>query len=216
MKKTFLWMTAFILGVSGSLMTSGCSAQPQAESSPTNSVLASSLRALFRDYLDNPNLSDFEREVITRAIETGGITQEDYEEGFRRYISCMVDAGYVETYEKRPDGIYQLTPPQKVNTGEQSGVEAYMEQGTNCADGTVMRIEALYNDQLNNPGLLADSRELAVECLIRSGKATVDYTPEQFEKDFAAGFTNTAIDPTDPQVKQCMASAGFAYAGKEG
>jgi hypothetical protein len=177
-------------------------------------VLAPSLAALFQQGLDDPDASDFEREVLTRAIETGGITQEDYEEGFRRYISCMIDSGYEETYEKRSDGIYTLKPPQKIIDGSQAALDTYAEMGTTCADGTVMRIEALYNEQLNNPGLLADPYEVATACLVQAGLVGPDYKPDQLKKDLAPGDDDVELpfDPSDSQAQQCLNGAGFAYA----
>ncbi|MDR0489317.1 MAG: hypothetical protein LBG99_08010 [Propionibacteriaceae bacterium] len=200
------YLVGVVVLVSG-LMTGCTGANP----SEDPSVLAPNLRAFFQQFLNQPGISDFEREVFTRAIETGGITQEDYDEAFRRYISCMEDKGYYETYERRPDGLMSVFPPSEIDN--QEAMDAYAPQMTDCADGTVIRIESAYNDQLNNPGLLSDPYEIVVQCLAQSGLVDLSYTPEQFEQDWNSSLKDNApFDPKDPQAQQCLSGAGISYA----
>src|SRR5699024_10552530 len=46
--------------------------------------------------------SDFEHEILDRAIENGELTQKDYEEAFNRYQECTEAAGLDETFRKMP------------------------------------------------------------------------------------------------------------------
>ncbi|MDR0489569.1 MAG: hypothetical protein LBG99_09330 [Propionibacteriaceae bacterium] len=201
------YLVGVVVLVSG--LMAGCTGSNPSEDT---SVLAPNLRAFFQQFLDQPGISDFEREVFTRAVETGGITQEDYDEAFRRYASCMVDKGYHETYERRPDGLMSIRPPQSMVDVSDKEFDAYAQQMTDCADGTVMRIEAAYNDQLNNPGLLSDPYEIVVQCLAQSGLVDLSYTPEQFEQDLNSSLKDNApFDPMDPQVQQCLSGAGIGY-----
>ena len=47
--------------------------------------MAPSLVALFRQSLQRPDLSSFERDVLTRAAANGRIARSDYEEAHSRY-----------------------------------------------------------------------------------------------------------------------------------
>jgi hypothetical protein len=190
-----------------------CSAAPEAGDTPTSGEkLADTLVDLFEQKLENPNLSDFERDVFERAVETGRIEPADYEEAFQRYEACMSDLGYVDTWVKGSDGIYQITPPASVVAGDSADVEEYMERGTDCADGTTMRIEAAFAQQQNNPDLLADPRSVAIACLVALGAVPADYTPEDLDREFDGDLDQATFDATDPDQNQCLRGAGFAVA----
>jgi hypothetical protein len=155
--------------------------------------------------------TDFERDVLDRAIAAGEISAADYEEAFSRYRECVEDAGVEETYEMRPDGLYAITPPKLDGQAE---ADEYMEVTGQCADGTTMRIEALYNTQVNNPGLVEDTRLLAVDCLIEEGLAPADYTVETLHADAEAAFEDAPFDPMAPEAQECLVKGGYNYAGE--
>ncbi|MFC4561071.1 hypothetical protein ACFO4E_04290 [Nocardiopsis mangrovi] len=157
--------------------------------------------------------SDFERDVFDRAIENGEIAAEDYEDAFNRYRQCAQDAGLEETYERRPDGIYSITPP--VLNGE-SDIDEYMEVSGDCADGTTMRIEALYQTQINNPGLIEDTRLLTVDCLVAEGLVPDDYDADRLDADVSDGFAEAPFDPADPEARECLRQGGYGIAVEDG
>lgn len=171
-------------------------------------VLAGSMSELFAQTLEESELSDFEREVLERAAEEGAISQADYDESFNRYQRCISDLGYEETWEKLPNGLYQVTPPPLESQEE---VDRYAEQATECADGTVMTIEALFNQQQTNPELLADPRAVAVQCLLEGGFVSAEYTVDDFEADMENP-GNASFDVSDDTANACLSSAGYSVA----
>ncbi len=206
-------ITALCLVGGAALGLGACSTATEPDDTPTaGEKIAGSLVALFEQRLENPNLSDFERDVFERAVETGRIDPADYEEAFQRYEACMSDLGYQDTWVMGPDGIYQITPPQSVITGGQAALDEYGERGTDCADGTTMRIEATYGQQQNNPNLLADPREIAIECLQGLGAVPEDYSPDDLERELGGDVSAATFDPTDPEQNQCLRGAGFTLA----
>jgi hypothetical protein len=198
-----------------SLALTACSSsdEPGAGKSPVaGEKLAPSLVAIFEQRLEEPNLSDFEREVYERAVETGEISAVDYEEAFNRYQACMLDLGYEDTWVKGPDGIFQITPPASIIQGGPEAAEEYMEKGTDCADGTTMRIEANYSQQQNNADLLADPREVAIQCLVEIGAVPADYSPDDLDAELKGDLQKASFDMAEPNANQCLRGAGFAVA----
>jgi hypothetical protein len=172
---------------------------------------AESFVALIDAELDDPELSDFEREVLERSRDAGEVSISDYEDAFARYKKCVGEAGYEPTFTKRPDGVYAEELPLD-QMDSQAKLDAYVEATGDCANGTTMRIEALFNEQQNNPGLLADPREVALACLRRVTDLSADYGAEQFDADGRNGFRDAPFDTADAQVSQCLVGAGFAVA----
>lgn len=171
-------------------------------------VLAGSMTELFAQYLDDESLSDFERDVLERAAETGTIPQADYDEAFTRYQQCVSDLGYTETWTQLPSGVYQVTPPV---LDSQEATDRYAEQTTECATGTIMVVEALFNQQQVNPDLLSDSRAVAVDCLLEGGFVDGSYTVEDFDRDLEIP-PEASFDVSDPVANACLSSAGYSIA----
>lgn len=169
-------------------------------------VLAGSLTELFEQYLSKENLSDFEREVLERAVETGSISQADYDEAVNRYLKCTSDLGYDETATKLASGLYQITPPIFDTDAE---ADKYSEQSADCAEGTTMVIESLFNQQQNNPDLLADPRQTAVQCLLEGGFVDASYTVDDFDADMQDP-GNASFDVSDETANACLAAAGYS------
>ncbi|MFC3999051.1 hypothetical protein ACFOVU_24245 [Nocardiopsis sediminis] len=157
--------------------------------------------------------SDFEREVLDRAIENGEIAAEDYEDAFNRYRQCAEDAGLDETYERRSDGIYTITPPLLEADAD---IDEYLEVSGDCAEGTTMQIEALYQTQVNNPGLIEDTRVLTVDCLVAEGLAPEGYTPDELDEDVSDGFADAPFDPAEPAAQECLQQGGYSISVEDG
>jgi hypothetical protein len=201
---------ALVTLLAGVPVLAGCD-DPGGDASPapTQEVLASSLTDLFEQQLQNPNLSEFERDVFQRAVESGEIPQADYDEAFQRYEQCVSDLGYQESWRQLPTGVYQITPPV---FDDDADLERYAEEATDCADGTTMRIEMVFVQQQGNPDLLADPRAVAVRCLVEGGFVDASYTADDFEEDLAAGLEDVPFDVADPAANLCLANAGYAVA----
>jgi hypothetical protein len=207
------WIRSFIL-VALVLVLGACSGTPDGDGPAVPTVtpgarLADSLVTLFQRALERPDLSDFERDVLTRAAATGRIDPADYEEAHLREARCMRDAGYELTYTKRSNGLY-LTDP---IIGEPSPGAAW-EQSLICSEGVLIRIESLFGVQQNNPDLLADNREVIVRCLVKAGLVPSSYGVEDFERDFfePSDDSDLPVDPgTDIIANDCFLAGGFNY-----
>ncbi|MDI6099431.1 hypothetical protein QLQ12_12585 [Actinoplanes sp. NEAU-A12] len=150
--------------------------------------------------------SDFEKATLDRAIANGKITATDYEEAFSRYRQCAKDSGVTETYTKEANGFYRIDPPAGL-----ADIDKYLNDTGICAKNAgLMSIEALYRTQVDNPGLLADPRELVVRCLVKAGLVGADYTPEQLMAFIQGGFKNNDFDARDPEAQKCFTAGGMA------
>jgi hypothetical protein len=194
---------AVLIGCSalaGCTYKSGTVGEPQ-----SGERLAGSLEELFQQYLDQEE-NPFVIEVLTEAIETGAITQAQYDEAHRMYTDCMLNAGYVEEHTRLSSGIIQLTPPQLEGAEE---VDPYMETGTECSD-ELAPIEALYRAQQGNPDLLANNDEVVVSCLKKSNLVDAAYTTDDFLAELEDRFQDAPYDPNSPEAQECFSAGGYA------
>ncbi|WP_159619098.1 hypothetical protein [Ruania rhizosphaerae] len=180
------------------------------EPSPEGERLAGSYEELLEQYLEQEE-NPFVIEVLTEAVETGSITQAQYDEAHRMYTDCMVNAGYEEEHTRLASGIIQLTPPD-LETPEE--IDAYMETGSECSD-ELAPIEALYGTQQGNPDLLANNDEVVVTCLKRSQLVDASYTTSDFRTDLEELFKNASYSPNDPAAQECFSAGGYAIGIEE-
>ena len=209
------WLAGALLV--GALLT-GCSSAGAEDQPSGGEKIAANLGALFEQYLARDDLSDFEREVLERAKETGEISAEDYEDAHAQEASCMADAGYDIGYEKLANGLYKSSPhlPQLADNAENGKqVDAYMTASGECAEGVSMVIESLYTLQQGNPDLLVDQDEAAVQCLRKAGLVPGDYTAETFAAELPNSFSSSPFDPNSDAAQACFAGAGIAFASAQ-
>lgn len=187
------------------LVLAGCVTTTSQTDEGGTEKLAGSLTEMFEQKLQGQD-NEFVVGALERAIETGRISQADYDEAHRLYAACMSDAGYEESYYQESSGIWRITPPP---LSGQENVEAYMAVGSDCSE-ELAPIESLYAVQQTNPDLLADPRQAVVECLRRSQLVGADYTAEDFEAEFESRFANAPYDPNDPEAQACFTGSGYA------
>lgn len=208
-------IAAIVLAIVAVLLA-GCSGSaPSGEPTPTPGAgerIAPSLVALFQQTLDrnSATLSDFERDVLTRAVADGKISALDYEEAFSRRTSCMSDAGYHDDAVKLPNGLYQLTPKPPTDSDPKAWMEAWADADKRCATGNLIIIEGLYRIQQGNSDLLADPLQVAAQCLIKEGLAPATYTAEQLKDWLETQSAQPPFDPSDPKAQTCFSNAGIA------
>lgn len=198
------------LALAGSALvacTSGVDGDGQAP--PEGERLAGSFTELLQQYLEDEE-NPYVIEVLGSAIETGGITQAQYDEAHRMYAECMVNAGYAEEYKRMSSGIIQITPP------DMSAEEAqkYMDTAGECAD-ELAPIEALYRAQQGNPDLLANGDEIVVACFKRNQIVDSTYSTKDLADDLDNRFENAVYDPNDATVQECFSAGGYSVAFEE-
>jgi len=85
--------------------------------------------------LANPNLSDFQRQVLSDYV----ITDAEYRESLERYIQCMADLGWVAVSEG--SGFEISAAPGNVN---EPGSEQEQSDHMSCATKTIAYIQPIY------------------------------------------------------------------------
>lgn len=201
-------LTGLVAGVLAVGALAGCTSQTYGDEAapPSGERLAGSFDELLEQYLEQEE-NPFVIEVLTEAIETGGITQAQYDEAHRMYTECMVNAGYEEEYTRLASGIIQITPP-NMNAEE---AQRYMDISGDCAD-ELAPIEALYRAQQGNPDLLVNGDEIVVACFKRSQIVDTSYSTDDLAKDLDSRFENAPYDPTEATVQECFSAGGYAVA----
>lgn len=196
-------------------LLSACSLadSPAASGGPkAGEKIAPSLTALFRQTLerDASTLSDFEKEVLNRAVANGKIAAIDYEDAFDRRTRCMKDAGYQDKAVKLPNGLYQLSPQVPTEGDAQKWMETWADADKRCAKGNLIIIESLYRIQQGNSDLLADPLEVAARCLVKEGLAPATYTGKELKGWLETQKPEPPFDPKDPKAQVCFSNAGIA------
>jgi hypothetical protein len=187
------------------VLLSGCSTTP--DTGPER--LAGSLPEYYQKYLDTFELSDFDKEVLNRAIQSGRIATEDYEDAHAHYASCLTSAGFQPSFRKTPAGLYIELPYARVKDQEA------LDQAHDSCSEPIALIDALYALQQSNPDLLADWSLVAVNCLRAAGVIDETYTVEDFKRDDKAGLTSDApgfpFDVYEESANNCLWQSGRAY-----
>lgn len=177
---------------------------PDSGGTGQSEVLAGSLTELFEQKKETTD-NAFVLEVLGRAIETGSIAQQDYDEAHRLYAECMTDAGYEEAYRQDTNGVWRITPPPL--SGEEVG--RYMTIGADCSD-ELGPIESLFTVQQGNPDLLADPAAAVAACLREAQLVSADYTADDFAADLESGFDNASYDVNSAEAQSCFSGNGYA------
>jgi hypothetical protein len=161
----------------------GCSAQPH---TAADAKLADSYTALIQEKLDG-TLTEFETDVLERALDRGTISQSDYEAAHEGYRECMTQHGVSTEQHRFPNGVIHSTPP---GPDDDHTVEQLAELDHTCAGSTIFVID-----------------ELAPESFGR----------DEFESAFGPGhgdYTDLPFDVKDERVQMCLFTAhiviGFA------
>lgn len=189
----------------------GCSggSDPKPGRPAAGARIAPDMVTLMKQIDRRTDLSPFEREVLTRSIKSGQIADADYEEAHDRYARCVTQAGYKETYTKLANGVYQVhyQPGAAPSTAQ---AKAWFDATGECAKGTLAMIESLYTLQQGNPDLLANPREVVVQCLVQEGLAPADYTVAKLDKDLETALKSAPFKAKDLKVQTCLSNGGLA------
>ncbi|WEV67571.1 hypothetical protein OZX72_00765 [Bifidobacterium sp. ESL0769] len=188
------------------------SAQSQVGNQASDKKLAPNLTALFDQYLAKKSLSNYEREVLTRAKENGKISSEDYQAAHTKETSCLAAKGWKTLEHMGPGGFYinDGTDPVPKDAAESEKMQKVDSQ---CAEGVSKNIEYLYVTQQSNPELLADDYEATVHCLHRHKIADGKFTAKKL-KDAMNGTGDPQkkipFDMNTDDAMTCFAAGGMA------
>lgn len=178
--------------------------------------IANNFSELVTAALEDPNLQEFDRDVLERAKNTGRIAQADYDEAYSRFSQCMELSGKPVSLTKLSNGLYQIknTP---LSDGET--VESAMTIVNKCSEGTTNRLGELYSIQQGNPELLSDPYEISYKCLQSKGLVDSQLPLEEFRKALAtAGNQGSSLEdrvPFDPygdEAQACFLGANMTIA----
>lgn len=204
--KTILLRAALAITCSAALTAAaGCTSTEQ-----PGGKLASTYVALIDEELASGTLTDFEKDVLTRAKERGAISQSDYEAAHTRYKECMASKGIIAQETRYPNGIIHSTPP---GPDDSFTVDDLAEANFLCGVGTTAAIDQLYSVQQGNPDLLRDRNEAGAACLVREGIAPASFSRDDFATAFdGPGFRDydsLPFDVKDERVHMCLYVAGI-------
>lgn len=172
-----------------------------------NAKRASSFEDLFTQWLAAPDATAYDKVVLQEAIETGRITQAQYQEALDLYISCMSDAGYQMRQTRYPTGVVNVQPPASVDDAD-----ALMTTDSLCQEQTSVFVVMGYETQQGNPDLYADAATVAYTCLKKNGLIADDVTLEQVSAFLTESHRNVyPFDVHDLGVKSCFYAAGMGY-----
>lgn len=217
-----------LYAVMGALLVTGICGATAAFAHPTATVKADGDAGAASDGLIAPSISDLAQTVISqkpesrlgvkegsstealvemtalaRVVETGTVSDEDYEANHAIYERCLTAAGYAPEFRQSSDGFYVQLPFH--NILDSDALDAAL---TKCATNTAA-IDMIYRLQVANPQLLRDSRVVAVRCLIDNGYVKAGYSPERFEKDWLSD--TFPFDAAQAGPNDCLWGAGYGY-----
>lgn len=193
------------------LCLSACSAHG---SEPSNSLssdpaperIADNITVLFQQTLDEANLNEYGKEIFERAVQTGQISEDDYEDAHATLVSCLDSKGIDITYSKTTTGVYYMNAWVMPDNLTDDYVNREMSACEDEVDWPA--IESMYSMQQNDPELYADPDEVIVRCLWDDDIVPTTYTAKDFSRDFP---NQTPFDKTDPQVLDCLQRGGINY-----
>lgn len=195
---------ASIVGIS----ISACAQGPAANQAGR---LADSMETMAQQRIDAGGLSHWDEAVMKKALETGAISQADYEEGASLFMACMNDAGMNFTSRTHLNGVIEFVAPQRATSEEESAQQATAQ--AKCYESTFAATQELFRMQQANPDLLSNFPLATANCLKSAGVVSDDFT----EKDFVEaiqprdeGESAALLDFEDERVQTCLYSLGYS------
>jgi hypothetical protein len=139
--------------------------------------------------------SDWEREMLERAAESGQLTDGDFAYAEQMFLQCMADRGVPAEKETDPDTGYF-----GYSFDDPDGLDALAIQ-KECSQGNGLVVRALYTSQRGNPDF-EDVNELMAECLVREGLVAEGYSGDDYERDMTAN--DPSFDQSSDDLMRCQ------------
>lgn len=199
----------------------GVSSCSDSEVSPETSESGARLAPSVSDYAEQladkfaGSMDDRQREAVERVVETGEVSQSDYEQALSDYRQCMIDRGYREIIFLDVGGGIREEAAHQAGTDQQE--RRYAQDSMECGDAHTTVVDELYRMQVGNPELLQDHNEAIADCLRRTGQVESSYDGEQFRREYERYQNGTADSdewpfsfPEDTSESQmCRVSNGW-------
>lgn len=178
-----------LLAATLALTFTGCSSTPKADtpaqpSQTEQSGQSDALTQLIENGLAQAG-SEFQIEVLTKAKESGQISEADWKEANNRFKECMADLGRDVEIVYEGSRALVMEEANTLNKNEMEGSAADRNQDTvQCQKKTNGFINEIYEYINGNSAGSADDVQRAVlSCLIERELVPADTTYEQFVTD---------------------------------
>ncbi len=171
-------------------------------SSSENSETATSYESQLKQALQSAT-SDFEKQVLKKAIKTGKISDSDYREANEKYQQCMISKGDPITFSTdQSTGLMQ----ESMNVDDQNyDSDKVNSDSIACAEGTNLLIRDLYERMATNPSN-SDEIELIVSCLKRKKLVPESFTKQDYLTESAKPDGSSKLDTSSELFSQCLAN----------
>lgn len=201
--------TMLAIGVTISLLTlNACSANLSSGSNAQSSTDASISRstASYETQLHQAlqsATSDFEKQVLTKAIKAGKISEADYREANEKYQQCMISKGdQISFSTDQSTGLMQ----ESMNVdGQAYDSDKVNSDSIACAKGTNLLIRDLYERMNTNP-TNSDDIELIVSCLKRKKLVPKSFTKQDYLTESSKTDGSSKLDTSSESFSQCLAN----------
>ncbi|MBT1162637.1 MULTISPECIES: hypothetical protein [Bifidobacterium] len=190
------------------LLFSGCGegatvADDDGNAAPSGK-LASSLSSYIEGFADMPDLSDFQRDILRRALKSGSVSTSDYEQAWSGYKTCMVGKGYTGLkLIKYSNGMFAEAAR---SAGTEAQEKKYEQDSGECFDEYISYVDDVYGVQQGNPNLYENIEDGFVDCLHRNGLVPRTYSREDYDDEHKRDDGQNdpySFDRSNPDVQSC-------------
>ncbi|BDR55162.1 hypothetical protein KIMH_12730 [Bombiscardovia apis] len=168
----------------------------------TGEKMATSIAVLARKRIDETDPSDFQKQILEKAVSQGSISTGDYENAWASFKRCFTEKGHGDiSFEKTSNGIYDQT--YDVPSDSPAEADKIQKDFQLCSSEYSSEISYIYELQVGNPNLYSNPREAALDCLHKSGAVPKNYSLQQLNKDISSG-PDATIDVFSSPVQNCF------------
>jgi hypothetical protein len=184
--------TLSVLALLPVCLLTGCagSTPAPAPSAAAAHSISPALKAEFDEYLAKPNLTPFEKQVLSDYW----ISDAEYKQAQDLFAQCMKGKGYIVSYSTASDQYTVTQIPGIIITTD------FTSDVTSCQAGTVASIEPLYQNQQYNPEVLSTA-DLVRSCYAKHG---VTDGAGMSEEQFQQMLDDASYCPSTPAAKLCF------------
>lgn len=194
------WGAAAALALVAGLFLTGCSAAAD----PDGSAPVSSTQQADSGATEDANLatlidrglqevqSDFQREVLQKAKDTGELSEADWKEANNRFVQCAEDGGLEVELMYQGAEVQYISPAGEDSTEEQRAMENELVLECEMKTNAFIKEVYAYLNQSGGSGEDYAMERAIMACLVDRDLAPEDITFEQFMADLETGTSEFA------------------------